>query len=83
MTIEKLNEQLAQLHAEVDGLYSISNEDKEKLDHLIASIERSAQSSDQNVQQTLTESVARFETSYPRLTSILNEIMVTLSNMGI
>ncbi|NIT59402.1 MAG: DUF4404 family protein, partial [Aliifodinibius sp.] len=31
----------------------------------------------------LKEAINRFETEHPRTTAILNDIMVTLSNMGI
>jgi hypothetical protein len=37
----------------------------------------------QSLLQDLRQSISQFEVSHPRTTAILNQIMVTLGNMGI
>ena len=58
------------------------------IDTLIAGVESRLESPDdadehRSLVEELRRSVAEFETSHPRTTAILNEIMVTLGNMGI
>ncbi|MCK5432837.1 MAG: DUF4404 family protein [Gammaproteobacteria bacterium] len=79
--IEKLRDEIKTLHAEED----IS---KEKLERLLQEIESSFENEAHNKEQSellagLRESVKHFETEHPRATAIINDIMVTLSNMGI
>ena len=55
---------------------------------LLQDIESGLENEEQNENQSellagLKESVGHFETEHPRATAIINDIMVTLSNMGI
>jgi len=79
--IEKLRNEIANLSPDEDA-------SKEKLEGLLQDIESSLESEEQNKNQSelltgLKESVNHFETEHPRATAIINDIMVTLSNMGI
>ena len=79
--IEKLRDEIKTLHAKED----IS---KEKLERLLQEIESGLETEAQDKERSellagLKESVKHFETEHPRATAIINDIMVTLSNMGI
>jgi len=79
--IEKLRKEIANLSADEDA-------SKEKLESLLQDIESGLETEQQNKNQSellagLKESVNHFETEHPRATAIINDIMVTLSNMGI
>ncbi len=79
--IEKLRNEIASLSPDEDA-------SKEKLESLLQDIESSLDAEEQNENQSellagLKESVNHFETEHPRATAIINDIMVTLSNMGI
>jgi len=79
--IEKLRNEIANLSADEDA-------SKEKLESLLQDIESGLETEEQNKNQSellagLKESVNHFETEHPRATAIINDIMVTLSNMGI
>jgi len=79
--IEKLRNEIANLNADEDA-------SKEKLESLLQDIESALETEEQNKNQSellagLKESVNHFETEHPRATAIINDIMVTLSNMGI
>ncbi len=80
--IEKLRKEIENLGADED----VSK--KEKLESLLQDIESGLETEEQNKNQSellagLKESVNHFETEHPRATGIINDIMVTLSNMGI
>ncbi|MCZ6802651.1 MAG: DUF4404 family protein [Proteobacteria bacterium] len=79
--IEKLRNEIENLSAEEDA-------SKEKLEILLQDIESGLENEEKNKNQSellagLKESVNHFETEHPRATAIINDIMVTLSNMGI
>jgi len=79
--IEKLRNEIANLSPDEDA-------SKEKLESLLQDIESALETEEQNKNQSellagLKESVNHFETEHPRATAIINDIMVTLSNMGI
>ncbi len=79
--IEKLRNEIENLSAEEDA-------SKEKLEMLLQDIESGLENDEKNKNQSellagLKESVNHFETEHPRATAIINDIMVTLSNMGI
>ena len=85
---KKLTETLQDLRAEIKNLDIGDKESKERLDKLVADIEMKINKPDDldhhtNLVEDLTGSVAHFEVSHPRVTGILNDIMMALSNMGI
>ena len=85
---KKLTETLQRLRVEIENLDIEDNDSKERLDKLVADIEMKMNRPDDrghhtNLVEDLTGSVEHFEASHPRVTGILNDIMMALSNMGI
>ncbi|GEM_PF-449380 len=85
---KKLIETLQSLRDEIDNLDIGDNESKERLEKLVADIEMKINSPDDRdhhitLVEDLAGSVAHFEVSHPRVTGILNDIMMALSNMGV
>ncbi len=88
MSIKKLQEDLDKLRVEINNIASDDHESREKLNRLINELETKLESPDDKNQDSslilnIKETIGHFETEHPRATAILNDIMVTLSNMGI
>lgn len=88
MSEQELRQKLEHLKTEVNSLASDDHASRERLEKLIDDIETrleqdEASVSDENLLDHVQESITHFETKHPRATAILNDIMVTLSNMGI
>ena len=88
MKNEQLEETLIALRKEVSKLSDLDRESKGKLESLIQSLEKKLEiPNDVEYHHSLTEglsdSLTHFEVSHPRLTGILNDVMMALSNMGI
>ena len=88
MPDDRLRQSLSELRSELERLETEEAQVRERLDALIAGVEMHlAQPADSAQQQSLVEdvrqSISQLEVSHPRTTAILNEIMVTLGNMGI
>jgi len=87
MPEQQLRKNLEKLRAEIDQVADSDTQTKARLDALIndieASIDPDRESGDIKLVENVKEAVAHFETEHPRATAILNDIMVTLSNMGI
>lgn len=86
MTDQQLQADLERLRTEVNTLSEDNPATREKLNLLISDIEKRLDTSsedDDGLLDNLKESIHQFETEHPRATAILNDIMVTLSNMGI
>ena len=79
-TIKNLVEELKQ---EIQQSHSAEPELKNKITKLIATIEDSSEEADEGLIESVEEQVSEFEASHPKLTIILNRIMVALSNIGI
>ena len=84
----KLKEELDRLRAEVKDLATDNIEATAKLEALISELEEKIEGGSDADQHSglieeLKDTISNFETEHPRATAILNEIMVTLSNMGI
>lgn len=85
---EQLEETLAALRTEVSKLPDQDLDSKQKLEALIHSLEKKLESPDdteyhESLSEGLSDSLTHFEVSHPRITGILNEVMMALSNMGI
>ncbi|MGH8499371.1 MAG: DUF4404 family protein [Methylococcales bacterium] len=85
---EQLEETLAALRTEVSKLSDLDLESKRKLESFIRNLEIKLNSPDDrehhhSLTEGLSDSLTHFEVSHPRLTGILNDVMMTLSNMGI
>ena len=83
-----LRDDIEKLRKEIENLSADEDVSKEKLENLLQDIESGLETEEQNNNQSellagLKESVEHFETEHPRATAIINDIMVTLSNMGI
>jgi len=88
MPEKKIRDDIEKLRAEIKNLSADEDTPKEKLEILLQDIESGLETEIQNKKQSellagLKESVNHFETEHPRATAIINDIMVTLSNMGI
>jgi hypothetical protein len=83
-----LRDDIKKLRKEIENLGANEDSSKEKLEGLLQDIESGLETEEQDKNQSellagLKESVNHFETEHPRATAIINDIMVTLSNMGI
>ncbi len=87
MDEKQLKESLAQLRAEIHRLEAGDDQARERLNGLVADIERRLSHPDREVHDSLManlrSAIEHFEVAHPRATGILNHIMVTLGNMGI
>jgi predicted transcriptional regulator len=87
MPEQELRNNLEKLRVEIEQVAESDSETKTRLNELIndieASIDPEQETEDNSLIQNLKDAVAHFETEHPRTTAILNDIMVTLSNMGI
>ncbi len=77
----ELKEVLERLRAEVDTLGVDENEAK-NLTELISEIDAKVDSGEP-LSERVKHYLEKFEVEHPRVTAILNELLVTLSNMGI
>lgn len=82
---EKLNEKISSLKTELDKLSVNDDIAKRQINELIKEIENLNELTEEkeDVIDNIKSSIETFETEHPRATAILNDIMVTLSNMGI
>lgn len=87
MSEQKLRDELEQLKTEAANLPIEDQAARERLQTIIDNLEQRLSETGDNDDETLfdqlQDSVTQFETEHPRTTAILNDIMVTLSNMGI
>lgn len=88
MSDEELRQSLEELRSELDRLEAEEAEVRERLNTLISGIETRLDEPGDTMHHTsliqdLRQSISQFEVSHPRATAILNQIMVTLGNMGI
>ncbi len=83
----KLSEGLDRLRAELKNLKA-DDETRQRLEDLARRVERQLQQEGgaeehHSLVQELEDEILRFEVAHPRLTAIINDIMVALSQMGI
>lgn len=87
MSDKNLQDALDRLHEEIEKLDSVPHDDKQRLEALVTKIRNTADPDDaetgDGLQDNIREAVTKFETSYPHLTAVMNNIATTLSNMGI
>jgi len=87
MDNESLKNDLEKLRIEVNQVAANNPAARDKLIALITDLEKRIDSSstedDENLIEKIREEILSFEAEHPRATAILNDIMVTLSNMGI
>lgn len=83
-----LHDDLEKLRGELENLAGDDNAARERISELLNEVEKGLDESsdteiDDNMLEGIREAITQFETEHPRTTAILNDIMVTLSNMGI
>jgi seryl-tRNA synthetase len=86
MKNKKLHDDLERLRSEISHVATSDIESREKLNRIISDLEAKLEKPDENddgLVKDIKEAIQHFETEHPRATNILNDIMVTLSNMGI
>jgi hypothetical protein len=86
MSEQKINEAIGALREEGDRLDN--PESKQRLTNLVDNIEQYVDYSGvseehQDLVEDVKEAIVHFEVEHPSITGILNEVMMTLSNMGI
>ncbi len=82
---ENLNDKITSLKKELEQLSFEDNAAKDHINELIKEIENTSSTVEEKnfIIDKIKLSIDRFETEHPRATAILNDIMVTLSNIGI
>lgn len=88
MSQQKLNDALQELKSQIANLELGDAQAKQKLQSLVDSLEEKLRSPQDAIQhhslvEEVRDSVEHFEVEHPRITAILNDLMMTLSNMGI
>ncbi len=86
MKNKKLHDDLERLRNEISHVAKDDIETRKKLNQIISDLETKLEKPDDNddgLVKDIKEAIQHFETEHPRATAILNDIMVTLSNMGI
>lgn len=88
MLDKRLRQSLNELRSELERLEAEEAQVRERLDALISGVETRLEKPDDSAHhkslvQDIRETISEFEVTNPRATAILNEIMVTLGNMGI
>lgn len=84
-----LRELLEKLHSELERIETTDEQGREMLRHLDADIRALLKRSDSKIEtdetmlERLQESIDHFETTYPRLTMMLSQMMRILSNAGV
>lgn len=81
----KLDDSLKRLRSELE---SADESTRKRIEALVERVERQlaggeGKQSRHSLLQELEEEIMHFEVEHPRLTAIVNDIMVALSNMGI
>lgn len=88
MNDNNLQDELEKLRDEIENVARHDTAAKERMTELVNEVEKGMDESsdreiDDNLRESIREAITQFETDHPRATAILNDIMVTLSNMGI
>ena len=89
MSPEQLESLILRLREEIAGLETVDSDNRDTLNQLLQQIEISlsldsdSQSSNADLKNTLSETITQFEASHPRITAIINDILLTLSHLGI
>lgn len=86
MKNKKLHDDLKKLRNEINNVATDDIESRKKLNQILSDLQEKLEKPDNNDEglvKDLKETIRHFEAEHPRATAILNDIMVTLSNMGI
>lgn len=83
---DNLNDKISSLKKELQRISTDNPEAKEHINALVEEIEALNDNSSEDksfIIDKIKKSIEYFETDHPRATAILNDIMMTLSNLGI
>ena len=86
MSKENLKNEIEKLRNELNQISTNQPESIDRLNTLLNELEDRVENDsddDSTLIDNIKDYISRFETEHPRTTAILNDIMVTLSNMGI
>ena len=88
MSKQDLRDALERLHTEIESLGEKDELLRQRMDELIVEVEQQIRGEGNEEHAAglidkLQQQVEQFEAQHPRVTGILNHIMMTLSNMGI
>ncbi len=83
MSHEELEHLLTRLREELASMEAGGARVTPRLRSLVDDIEQQVATQDEGVTGELKRRVEVFEIEHPRVTAILNDVMVTLSNLGI
>ncbi|MBM4201471.1 MAG: DUF4404 family protein [Gammaproteobacteria bacterium] len=88
MTDREIVPALADLRAEIEQLDKADAATRERLEELVDRLEQQLTAAELGQHQLhlvedIKDAITEFEVEHPRMTGILNDIMVTLSNLGI
>lgn len=85
MSENDLHALIGQLKSEIAQLGPEDHDTRARLESLVTEVEQRIEASDGDdaLIERLRDAVERFEVEHPRATGILNNIMVTLGNIGI
>ena len=84
----QLTQALEKLRREIGALDTADEASRHKLEQLVEDLEQKLENPEdselhEDLADRLRDSMLELEVSHPRLTSIMNDIMMKLSNMGI
>ncbi len=85
---DDLHSDLARLREELAGLEAGDDAARARIEQLVDHIDRrldaaATQAQHHSLTELVSDSIEQFEVEHPRATAILNQIAMTLSNMGI
>jgi len=87
MSHEKITASIEALRTEIDKLHVDDSVSRDRLDALISELQQQVADGDAGAPAELegpvTDLIEQFEVEHPRITAVLNDLMVTLSGMGI
>ena len=89
MTQQQINDALGELRREIEQLETGDQPAKERLTELVETIEQRlnpagvVEEGQPDLVVEMKDVVTQFEVEHPRITGILNDIMMALSNLGI
>ena len=89
MDKQELREQLEELHAELQGVESLNDDERKLLRNLTRDIQEVLAREDEHTEhysglgERLRETIAQLETSHPKITLLMRQIIDQLAFMGI
>ncbi len=83
MPHKEIKKSIAELKHELESTPKETGQLEEKLEHAKEGIERYTPEALQELAQTLQREAKEFEVEHPRITALINNVMTSLSNLGI